>query len=198
MFSYKYNNTVLKEGDILLVHSYFKLKFDVLPAPIIRQVTKCYYNHVAMIGRCADTLFVFEAVGKGFIPTKPLEEWLEEFEKGVREFMVLRPYGEVTTKRINKNIEILIGNGYNFQALGFTFLYYYLTGKWKGKTGEPSKDEKIVCSQAVAYAYKMFFPEWWKISGADIYASKYFKIVYESNTLERKEWFKKKNFVDLR
>lgn len=186
MIEFNYNGIILKEGDILLSHTYFHWNLDSFPAPFVRMVTKCFYNHASVIGNCMNKLYVFEAIGRGFIPSKPLEEWLEETGK-VREFIVLNS-DNVSYQEVYNSINDLVGNKYNFTELGFTYLLYYKTGIWTGIT-KADTNTRLVCSQVVAKGYEKIFPDWFKLATINIYLCNKLKIVYESNINLRKKYY---------
>jgi hypothetical protein len=183
-------------GDIILVHRQAPYNtFDSILAPIIRNVTGCYYNHVCIVGTCLGELYVFEAFGKGFYPTRPLEEYLTTVGKN-REIAVKRlrkkekyNYG-LEDSVIEKRMSSFIDKGYDIKSLAWYQLWYHLTGRWSGKTGNSAKD-LVYCSEVIAYVYSEIFMFPWLITPKDIFLEKRLELVLESNTTKRLEFHKK-------
>lgn len=154
-----------KEGQVILVNT--KKGFI---ANTIKWFTKCKYNHVAIITEYLGELFITEAVAKGFVPTMSLEAYLKEIEeKKDKEILILEPYAfytqhiQVTYNRLKQ----VANKGYEFLNLTLFQIIKQLTGKWIG-----TKDSKrVICSEAVAYAFPMIFPEPWKVDPQDFFVS---------------------------
>lgn len=173
-----------KVGDVILVHKKPPYKIEDLPAPIIRYLTKCYYNHSAIIGECLGDLYVFEAVGKGFVPTKRLDQYFTEVGTR-RDILIIRPNGKamISKEEFYTRIELLVNKGYDFKSLLWYQLWYRITGRWTGATTEENALKSVYCSEAIAYIYKHIFPFWYKTAPCDIYNNidGNFDIIFKNN-----------------
>jgi len=175
-----------------MVHKLPPYKLKDLPAPVIRWLTKCYYNHVGIIGECLGELWVFEAVGKGFIPTHRLEDYLLTIGKE-REVAILEPKKARPIAWIYSNISEIVGKNYDFKSLLWYQLFYQITGRWKGKTGKNATDT-IYCSEAIAYIFPDIFPEPWLVAPNMIWRCDKFICIWESNNKDR-VLFDKNNYL---
>ena len=136
----------------------------------IRYFTKCEYNHVGIIHMYQGELYVFEAVSKGFIPTSTLEDWKLEKEVKGEKWCIISPNIRVTAiEKIKKSnrIKELTGKKYEFVSLLFYQLIYQISKKWIGS----KNNNRVICSEAVAYVYKECFEDWYKTDPQDIYDS---------------------------
>lgn len=196
----------LKEGDIILVH---KKGFDGIsdiPAPIIRILTKCYYNHAALVTKYLDKLYVSEAVSNGFVPTQQLDDYLNDVNIK-REIIILRVPG-VNKKHLYFNLKSIVNNKYGYGTLLFTQLVYQLTKKvfgkgwWLGKSDNVAK-RTVVCSEVIANAfphlskYLNIKPE--RFTPKDIFMLSFTNLViniFESNIEDRLNFEKKNNITN--
>lgn len=154
---------LFKAGQVILVHT----KKGFVPKSI-QLFTKCKYNHVAIITEYLGELFITEAVAKGFVPTMSLEEYLYEIDrKKEKEIIVLEPIQEyaqhiqVTYNRLKQ----IANKGYEFLNLTVYQLVKQLTGKWIGS----KNSKRVICSEAVAYAFPSIFSDYYKIDPEDFY-----------------------------
>lgn len=175
--------TDLKEGDVILVHKLPPYKLENLPAPIIRYVTKCYYNHVAIVGSCLGQLYIFEAVSRGFIPTMRLSDYINTIHKSneicVRRYEKLNTPGNKTIKDVYNNIDELVGRKYDFRGMMLYELIYNISKEWLGSTGEKAKN-RVFCSEVIGYGYNWIFEDSYKLTPAQVYLNEEFTTLYES------------------
>lgn len=163
-FYSKKHDFTFQAGQVILVNT-TKKKFHTWA---IKKFTKCKYNHVAIITEYLGELFVTEAVAKGFVPTMPLEEYLYEIDtKKEKEILILEPVKEyaqhikVTYKRLRQ----IANKGYEFLNLTLYQIIYQTTGKWIGTKNA----NRVICSEAVAYAFPSIFSESYRIDPEDFY-----------------------------
>jgi hypothetical protein len=143
---------------------------------IIRKLTKCEYNHVGIIHFYEGDLYVFEAVSKGFIPTSTFEDWKLEKDLKGEKWCVITPKkenNEWDRKVRCLRIKELVGKKYEFISLLFYQLIYQISKKWIGT----KNTKRVICSEAVAYVYRDYFPNYFKADPQDIYDSEEFKKV---------------------
>lgn len=179
---------ILQPGDIIMVHRYPPYGIQDIPAPFIRVITGCYWNHVATVGPCLGKLYIFEAIGKGFVPTMKVEDYLNQVGN-VREIAVMRPKPDLfyTPEEFFEGIDDLINRGYDFKSLLWYQIWYQLTGRWKGKTGDASS-KTIYCSEAIAYGYRRIFPEPWLVYPKKIWEEPKLEMIWESARISRLKW----------
>jgi hypothetical protein len=198
------NIKLIKEGDIILVH---KIKFQGIsdiPAPVIRKLTKCYYNHSALVTNYLDRLYVSEAVSNGFVPTQTLEEYLNDVDNNIRDIIILR-VNNSNKQELYYNLVSIINHKYGYGTLIFTQLIYQLTKKWfgngwwLGKSGNAAK-RTVVCSEVIANGYpKLFTEDPARVTPKDIFVKIYtnlVKVIFESNIEGRKKFELKNNILD--
>ena len=187
--------SIFKEGDGILVHKLKVESISDIPAPVIRILTGCYYNHNAIITKCFGRLFITEAVANGLVSTKSLESYLKEVGS-IREIMVIRVEG-ADIDQANNNLVSIINRAYGFGTLIFTQLIYQLSkkifgkknGLWLGKSGNDAK-RTIVCSEAYANMYPGQFIglDLERVTPKDIFETRFYgnvSVVYESNEEHR-------------
>ena len=164
----------IKEGDIILVHT----KKGFIPKGI-RYFTKCHYNHSAIVVRAFRTLCVLESVGRGFMITKTLEEYIEETPEK-REILALRAIEKLDKPNFYNRIKDILGHPYDFKSLLYSQLIQQLTKRyiWKGARNVKAS-KRVYCSEACAYVYPEIFPNWWAVAPVDIYNEKRFKEVFK-------------------
>jgi hypothetical protein len=193
--------SMFKEGDGIVVHKKKLQGISDIPAPVIRVLTGCYYNHTAIITKCFGRLFITESIAKGLVSTQTLESYLNEIGS-IREIMVIR-VNDADIDKANDNLVNIINRAYGFGTLIFTQLFYQITkkifgkknGLWLGKSGDAAK-RTIVCSEAYANMYPGQFTEipLERVTPKDIFETirlKNVTVVYESNTIARMKFEKK-------
>lgn len=166
----------IQEGDIILIHT----KKGFVPKGI-RFFTKCHYNHSAIVVMSMGELCILEAIERGLMITKTLEQYLEETPRK-REIVVLRPKLGFKVKKhtLYSRLKDIIGRPYDFKSLLYSQLIQQITKKYRWKGARNMKASKhIYCSEACAYAYPKIFPNWWAISPADIFKSDKFDHLFK-------------------
>lgn len=174
-----YGKHTFKECQIVMVHKLPPYKLKDIPAPVIRRLTHCYYNHVGMIVSYLGKLWILEAVENGFVATMPLEKYVSRIGKDI-EICVMSPKAQRPAHQVYDNIEDIVNKKYDFISLLWFQLRYQFTKIWKGKTGSGA-DGSVYCSEAIAEGFPDIFPEPWLTTPADIFYSKDLKTDYESN-----------------
>lgn len=158
-----------KEGDIIFIdkRSYGKWYQTIIPK-LICYFTGATYHHVAAVKKQETTLVVIEAVFKGFVVTKSLEEFIE---KDGQEYDLLYVSREDYVKNLKFKFLLLEGNPYDFGSLFIWQLidkaYYKLFNRnlWLGRKGI-SAIKTIYCSEALAFMYEL--DEWWKVGPKEL------------------------------
>lgn len=172
-----------KDFTIILVHKLKVKSINDVPAPVIRLVTKCYYNHVAIVYRG----YVFEANSKGFEPSYSVEEYIKRIGVDI-EVALLEP--KVLPLGAKERLKEIIGKGYDFWSLLWFQVILAVTGKWLGHTQKFAK-EKVYCSEAIAYILDLF--QWWIYTPKMLLDldGKQLTLVYTSNITHKLNWEKK-------
>lgn len=160
--------------DVILVHKKFVwYNIKTWLAKIIQIVSGSKYNHVAIVVKFYNELYVVESLACGTMMSAKLEDYINE-EK--YQYKILR-YCNIKNPSLKElviyNIKTIIGKKYDFSSLVLFKLLQYKTGLWFGKRHEDAFD-RLYCWEAVAYSYKFLFDEWWKINIQDIERSTYF------------------------
>ena len=150
----------VQTGDILL----YKSK-GFLPRAI-RWFTRTDVNHVSIAIEMWGEMFVFESIGKGFVPQR-----IEDSIRG-KDITVMKPTFNINSRELSIFTVSMAGHHrYDFASLLFFQPIYTITkrlfgkGWWIGK-----KDEKAIkrlyCSEAIAYIHNYFYTSvmtnWWK------------------------------------
>lgn len=136
----------------------------------IRKIAKIEYNHVGVVVKIHNVLFIYEAVDKGFLPKK-LSDKLKE--KRIKDYIILRT--EFIPKDFSKKATKLLGTSYDFKGLLWNQLILNITGEWIGR--KTNQQDKLYCYEAVFYLYKEIFPEWWKEHPKNLFKNKNFNII---------------------
>ena len=197
-FTYNGQNITFNETDVILVHKNKISSISDVPSPIIRILTKCYYNHAALVVEYLGTLYIAEAVANGFVVTERLDKYMSELGD-VREIAVLRskPNFGYTVETVYNNITAVVDKPYAYGTLLFTQVVYLLTQKMFGKgwwTGKNNEDDKrtIECSEVIANAYNTFFTGTIaRTTPADIWNCPNFDVIFESDLTDRLAFDKK-------
>ena len=150
----------IQTGDILL----YKNK-GFLPRAI-RWFTRTDVNHVSIAVEMWGEMFVFESIGKGFVPQR-----IEDSIRGA-DITVMKPNYRIDERQISLLTASMSGHHrYDFFALLVHQPIYTITkrlfgkGKWIGRRDEKAI-KRLYCSEAIAYIYNYFTPsimkQWWK------------------------------------
>lgn len=159
----------IKAGDIMLIGS----KKGLVPKTI-RYFTGCKYNHAGIVVDYLGDLYMLEAQERGFHPSNRLDNWLEEKEKKGDTLLFLRAKEPIDIRKVYLNLSEMVGAGYEFSNLVFFQLIKAATGKYMG-----SRDSKrVICSEAVAYAYPQFFDEPFSTTPEEIFNNPHFSDVF--------------------
>lgn len=143
---------------------------------VIRKFTKSKWNHVAMIVEVKNTLMVAEALNRGFIISKTLDDYMEETQNGKRGIKVIRRNDKTfDPKECAERFVQILGKKYEFKNLVIYQSIKSITGRYRGTTDY----NKVICSEAIGYTMKKIFPNWYSIDPEDINQSPYFSDVYE-------------------
>ena len=165
-----------KAGDIILVHT----QKGFVPKGI-RYFTKCYYNHAAIVIKAMGELCVLEAIGRGFMITQTLEEYIKE-SPGKRNIAFYRPKEHIGISSVNDRLKDIIGHPYDYKSLLVSQLIKQVSKKDKWEGPENARAMKnIYCSEACAYAYPTIFPEWWSVAPSDIFESDKLELIYKNH-----------------
>lgn len=154
-------SSLVKTGDIVMFYTPLKwYKPLTWLSALIRFFTGASYNHVGVVVRNWDQPFINEAVAKGVIAI-PFEHRFSNqkvlifrFEKPQDE----RDFAIKANSKIGKT-------PYDFVNLFVWQLWFQLSGRWIGPTGDESK---MVCSEYVAWCYQNRFSSWQKTDPEDI------------------------------
>ena len=186
-FSHNGQKYLIQEGACIIVHTLGIKTIGDIASPIIRKVTKCYYNHAATVVMYLGELYVVEAEMRGFNPDKKLSDYLDTLGED-REIAILLPqeHYEYTEEYVYESLRKIVNAPYGFWTLCIIQPIYQLTGKWLGHTEEYA-EAKPICSQALAFIYRKMCANWWTYSPKDLWkmAGKEFVISFESNTNDR-------------
>lgn len=170
---------VFQEGTVLMINNLSRNLYNRVIVDGIRFFTKCKYHHAGIVGLKDNELWVFEAVFRGFVPTKPLEEWLEG--EGVRfDLAIFNPFkleegGDVNARTITyqqslfairERLYSITGSPYDFGSLLMWQIVYQLTGRWCGKRGQSALN-RIYCTEAIAFI--LGFEKWWTYDPTKLY-----------------------------
>jgi len=185
MKTHNHNGVIIQEGDDILVHKLPPYKLADIPAPVIRWLTKCYYNHVATVGVYLGELYIIEAIGNGFVPSMTLKKYLKTVGKQ-REIRIIRPVEAISVELLNIRLSRIVNKKYDFKSLLWYQLRFQLSKskEWKGKKGTAAENQ-IYCSEAIALKYPEIFDSPWLTTPADIHFSQKFNTIYESNYQKR-------------
>ena len=156
-----------KEGTVLMINSKLRNLYNRVVVDGIRFFTKCKYHHAGIVGKRGHELWVYEAVAKGFVPTKELSEWLKD--EGVRfELAVFNPLDGMDTSLevLRERLYSIAGSPYDFGSLIVWQVIYQLTGKWIGKRGQQALG-RIYCTEGVAYIIGL--ENWWTYDPTKLY-----------------------------
>jgi len=165
----------IKTGLILFTHNRANIRKPLsLVSTIIHFFqTKKIFNpkhlptHTAQTIVIDDRLFVIDSDYDGIEP-EIFEKWVEN-----REWLqVFDPNAltEVSEKiYINKALD-KSGSRYGFEDIG-SWLYYKITGKFKGETNDALADDNMICVVFSQYLYSL--PEWWKGSPLSLYEDRF-------------------------
>lgn len=115
-----------------------------------------YWNHAAIIVKLEDELCILEADENRFTIKKTLATWLEESEKGHRDYAVIRP-----GVFIKERIFTILNARYDFKALlvdqtlyriGLKLNKHFKTNfNWYFGHSENFSKRRIFCFEGVAY-----------------------------------------------
>ena len=159
----------IKTGDVLLVDS------RNLLAKLIKVFQKDKYNHSGTFVWLEDSLFVFEAIGRGAVFTS----W-EHYDRKNKRFLVGQYGGNrriTNSTFLNKLIPLAGRRGYEFKNLFIFQPIKYLFGWWVGRSNKKS-DKRFICGELTAYCCHLLFglykDKWHKMSPADIHKSGHF------------------------
>ncbi|PZF73910.1 YiiX/YebB-like N1pC/P60 family cysteine hydrolase [Taibaiella soli] len=164
----------LKTGDVLHVHSPFRFGKPVRWLMVlVRWITKCYYNHTAIVVRIWGQVYVAEADVKGITIT-PFERWAEDLNICVARADVQLEEGEIASFVLQQ-----MAIPYDYAATLFYQLVFSATGKWFGATND--KNGKMYCSEFVAYVYYHslgWFTTWYQTTPTALVGSPNFVKLY--------------------
>jgi len=164
----------IKLYDIILI------KNNSLTGRLIRLVTGFKYNHVLLVVEYMGEKYVADATSKGFYPRMMLDQWLYQKHRAGCKIAILRENRSNKTtlparsKRMRR-IRLITGTKYDKMALAIFHLINQITGKYLGS----KSIKRVVCSEAIAYIYLEYFPEYWKATPKDIYNNPMIKVVHE-------------------
>ena len=150
----------IKAGDVMLIGS----NEGFIPE-VIRYFTKCKYNHAGIVVEYLGELYMLEAQERGFHPSKQLDDWIKEKKDRKDSVLFIRPKKIFFIKDVYANLQGMVGAGYEFANLVFFQLIKAIFGVYFG-----TKDSKrVICSEAVAYAYPELFEEPFSTTPEEIY-----------------------------
>ena len=140
----------IKAGDVMLIGSN-----EGLVPKVIRYFTKCKYNHAGIVVEYLGDLYMLEAQERGFHPSDRLDNWMKTKKERGDSVLFLRPNRIFFLKDVYANLSKMVGAGYEFANLVFFQFIKAIFGVYFG-----TKDSKrVICSEAVAYAYPELFEE---------------------------------------
>jgi hypothetical protein len=143
----------------------------------IRFITGFEYNHVGIVVKYLDKLYVLEAKARGFHPTLSLDNWIKEKSERGDRVAILRDKNNSSKEAVYGRLEKIAGNNYEFLNLLFFQIIKIVTGRWLG-----SKDSStVICSEAVAYAYKDYFDNPYEATPVEIFYNDNFKLICTIN-----------------
>lgn len=149
------NQWYLQTGDVLC---YSKSHWI---SRMIQILTRSKYNHVGIVERINNRIYVYEAIDIGFV-RRPL---CQSIEKDCIEVIIKRPNFVYSKKELISELDKLLGRPYDTASI-FYQIKHQLFGGWKGS----KNTKKLYCSEAVAYVYNVLtglFKDWYKTSPDD-------------------------------
>lgn len=137
---------------------------------------KAPYNHCGLIIEDDGYTWVYESSG-GYIRRVKLKD------RKLKDVALFRPKkGLVSNSKLKTTATYYQGSAkYDYLGLIPHQLWFQLTGKWIGKTGEIAS-KRMYCGEYNAKCYKyasdsVLFQNWWLTDPEDIYNSKHFRKV---------------------
>ena len=162
---------IIKTGDVVLSRTGFNI-FNPLSylSAAIRLFAKTHYNHASLVIFNWGKPFTNEAIGRGVITHR-----FGTRIKG-KEVKILRPKKFINRSQVARTANQVTGlSKYDFVGLIHQAIYL-TTGKWFGKETDAAAN-RMYCFEYVAWVYKRWFPEWYRVTPGEIINGKEFKTV---------------------
>lgn len=144
---------------IIFVHNPVQWRFPVSSTviwPLIRLVTRSYWNHVQLLVEVNGRDMIVEAKGSGVVMTS-VDNWVMSSERKIKMIAV-----DIDGTWLYETL----GIKYDYTSLLFWKVIKIFTGRWHGPVFEKAK-KAIFCSELAAMAVGCEEP--WGISPQDLY-----------------------------
>lgn len=145
---------------------------------LIRMITHSWSSHTALLIEYDYYRFIYES-DEGIVRKMNYSFWVKDFDIVVQRIDLVCE----KTFKLNNVLEAQLGKGYDFKGTVIDQLVFQLYGKWKGHTGSFAT-YKFYCSELVAYCLNEVtgnYPQWYKISPADLYNENRYPVIYKGN-----------------
>jgi hypothetical protein len=161
---------LIKTGDIILEHTKFRpFKVPVsIVSLFIRILTGCKWNHAGLAVRENGKVYVIDALGKG-VTKREWSEFRQPMNKDVSLWRVKSKYQYRTMAETKEEANSLVGIPYDIANLFIHQPILLLFKVWIGRI-EQAQD-KLACSELVAYLYRGIFPKWYRLNPVDLIKS---------------------------
>ena len=161
---------LIKTGDIVLEHT----KFQPFKVPVsilswfIRILTGSKWNHAGIAIREGGKVYVIDALASGVVK----REWNDFRQPDNKEISIWRvkpKYQYRTMAETKEEANSLVGIPYDLTNLFIHQVVLLVFKVWIGKI-EQAQD-KLACSELVAYLYRGIFPKWYRLNPVDLIKS---------------------------
>lgn len=156
---------------IFVRHHFSPLRPASYQSWLIRVLDKCWANHCSLLVLLDDDLYVMEARGAGMVLSS-WENWLDH--RPYKSFILGKPKQVlVPIDVIQRRILQQSGKPYDKEALYIWHPLRLIINKWLGGT---AKTGDYTCSESVAFTWREFYPEWYRMTTGDIMRSGKFEL----------------------
>ena len=147
---------------MLLVHNKKVTSLANLFGWVIQKTTRSRWNHVAIVINIKNTLMVYEAIGRGCMPTQTLDKWIAESDSGLRDYILIR---QLKHNAFNARVIETMGSRYDYASAFWFHALKLLIKRWVGYTGTHAQG-RFYCSELAAYLLGL--QEWWTYTPKDL------------------------------
>ena len=158
---------LIKTGDILLEHTKFqpfKVPVSILSL-LIRIFTGSKWNHAGIAVRENGKVYIIDSLAKGVVK-RTWEEFRQPENKEVSLWRVKSNYQYRTMAETKEEANSMVGLPYDLANLLIHQFVNLVFKVWIGKV-EQAQD-KLACSELVAYLYRGIYPNWYKLNPVDL------------------------------
>ena len=179
MYNQNLDLSKLKTGDIILFRTEAKWNsIGTWISPIIRFMLKSYYNHCGIVINNWNQLMLNESIESGIIGNPILNKIYERKIKILRS-KTYSPNTYDQEKEIAIKANSKLGTKYDYLSIFLFLPIYIITKNWVGRI-QTDSENKMFCSEYVAWIYSKIFNNYWEISPEDINKNYDFEIIYET------------------